>query len=96
MICCEDALSIELAKREQRAAHLQYFAQARILSVKLRRHVTVAHMLQNANQTARLIGALNYVLVVARLCAFVAMPDDFARDSVGPLQVLCKLGRKGA
>ena len=53
-------------------------------------------MLPNANQTARLIGALNYVLVVARLCAFVAMPDDFARDSVGSLQVLCKLGRKGA
>ena len=24
------------------------------------------------------------------------MPDDFARDSVGPLQVLSKLGRKGA
>ena len=96
MICCEDALSIELAKREQRAAHLQYFAQARVLGVELGRHVTIARVLQDIERAARLIGALNYVLVVARLCAFVAMPDDFARDSVGPLQVLCKLGRKGA
>ena len=96
MICHEDALCTELAKREERAAHLQYFAQARVLGVMLGRHVTVARMLQNANQTARLIGALHYVFVVAHLFAFVAMPGYFARDSVGPLQVLGRLGRKGA
>ena len=96
MICCEDALSIELAKREQRAAHLKYFVQARVLGVEFGRHVTIARVLQDTNQAARLIGTLDYVLVIARLRALMSVPDDFARDSVGPLQVLCELRREGA
>ena len=96
MICCEDALSIKLAKREYCAAHLQYFAQARVLGVELGRHVTIARVLQNTDQVARLIGTLDYVLVIARLRALMSVPDDFARNSVGPLQVLCELGREGA
>ena len=35
MICSEDASRVELAQSEERAADFQYFAQARVLGVKL-------------------------------------------------------------
>ena len=40
----EDALRIQLTQRQQRAAGLNDFAEARIISVELRRHVARVRM----------------------------------------------------
>ena len=95
MICGEDASRVELAQREESAADFQYFAQARVLGVKLRRRVAIACMLQDANQAAGLVGVLDYALIVTTFGALVSVPDDLSRDFVGPLQDFCKLGSEG-
>ena len=59
MIRGEDASRVELAKREESAADFQYFAQVRVLHVKLRRRVAIACVLQDANQAAGLVGVLD-------------------------------------
>ena len=92
VICGEDASRVELAQREKNAADFQYVAQARVLGVKLRRRVAIACVLQDANQAAGLVGMLDYALIVTTFGALVSVPDDHARDFVGPVQVLCKLG----
>ena len=86
----EDASRAELAQRKESAADFQYFAQARVLGVKLRRRVAIACVLQDANQAAGLVGVLDYALVITTFRAFVSVPDDLSRDFVGPLQVLCE------
>ena len=88
----EDASRAELAQRKESAADFQYFAQARVLGVKLRRRVAIAGMLQDANQAAGLVGVLDYALVVTTFGALVSVPDDLSRDFIrtttpGPLRV---------
>ena len=95
MIRGEDASRVELAQREEIAADFQYFAQARVLGVKLLRRVAIACVLQDANQAAGLVGVLDYALIVTTFGALVSVPDDLSRDFVGPLQVLCELGSEG-
>ena len=53
-------------------------------------------MLQYANDTARLINALNNAFIVATLSALVLVHNDFTRDSVKPFQVLGEFRRKCA
>ena len=85
MIRSEDASRVEIAQSEERAADFQYFAQARVLGVKLRRRVVSACVLQNANQTTGLVGVLDYALIVTTFGAVVTVPNDLSRDFVGPL-----------
>ena len=66
-------------------------AQARVLGVKLRRRVTIACVLQDANQAAGLVGVLDYEFVITTFSALVSVTNDLSRDFVGPLQVLCEL-----
>ena len=91
MIRGEDASRAELAQRTESAANFQYFAQARVLGVKLRRRVAIACVLQDANQAAGLVGVLDYALIITTFGALVSVPDDISRDFEGPLQVLCEL-----
>ena len=95
VICSEDASRVELAQCEERAADFKYFAQARVLGVKLRRRVAIACVLQVANQAAGLVGALDYAPIVTTFGALVSVPKDLSRDFIGPLQVLCELGSEG-
>ena len=91
MIRGEDVSRAKLAQRKESAADSQYFAKARVLGVKLRRRVAIACVLQDANHAARLVGMLDYALVVTTFGALVSVPDDLSRDFVGPLHVLCEL-----
>ena len=95
MIRSEDASRVELAQSEERAADFQYFAQARVLGVKLRRRAAIACVLQDANQAAGLVGVLDYALIVTTFGAFVSVPNDLSRDFVGQLQILYELGSEG-
>ena len=95
MIRTEDASRVELAQSEERAADFQYFAKARVLGVKPRRRVAIACVLQDVNQAAGLVGALDYAFIISAFGALVSVPNDLSRDFVGPLQVLCELGSKG-
>ena len=95
MIRSEDASHVELAQSEERAADFQYFAQARVLGVKLRRRVAIACVLRDANQTAGLVGAFDSAFIISAIGALVSVPNDLSRDFVGPLQVLCELGNEG-
>ena len=88
----EDASRAELTQREESAVDFQYFAQARVLGVKLRRRVAIACVLQDANQATGLVGVLDYAFVITTFSALVSVPNDLSRDFVGPLQVLCELG----
>ena len=54
----------------------------------------MARMLQYTTKVARLIGALNNVLIVAILSALVPVPDDLTRNFVGPFQVLGEFRRE--
>ena len=85
MIRSEDASRVELAQSEERAADFQYFAQARVLGVKLRRRVAIACVRQNANQAAGLVDALDYAFIIATFGALVSVPNDLSRDFVGLL-----------
>ena len=87
----EDTSRVELAHREESAADFNYFTQARVLGVKLRRRVAIACVRQDANQAAGLVGVLDYALIVTTFGALVSVPDDLSRDFVGPLQILCEL-----
>ena len=91
MIRGEDASRVELAQREKSAADFQYFAQARVLGVKLRRRVAIACVLQDANQATGLVGVFNYAFVITTFSALVSVPNDLSRYILGPLQVLCEL-----
>ena len=71
MIRSEDASRVELTQSEERAADFQYFAQARVLGVKLRRRVAIACVLQDANQATRLVGALDYAFIISAFGALV-------------------------
>ena len=71
MIRSEDASRVELTQSEERAADFQYFAQARVLGVKLRRRVAIACVLQDANQAAGLVGALDYAFIISAFGALV-------------------------
>ena len=95
VICSENASRVELAQSEERAADFQYFAQARVLGVKLRRRVAIACVLQDANQAAGLVDALDFAFIISAFGALVSVPNDLSRDFVGPLQVLCELGSVG-
>ena len=95
VIRSEDASRVALAQSEERAADFQYFAQARVLAVKLRRRVAIACVLQDANQAAGLVGALDYAFIISTFGALVSVHKDLSRDFVGPLQVFCELGSKG-
>ena len=90
MIRGEAASRVELVQREESAADFQFFAQARLLGVKLRRRVAIACVLQDANQAAGLVGVLDYALIVTTFGALVSVADNLSRDFVGPLQVLCE------
>ena len=92
MIRSEDASRVELAQSEERAADFQYFALARVVGVKLRRRVAIACVLQDTNQAAGLIGALDYAFIISTFSALISVPNDLSRDFVGLLQVLCELG----
>ena len=48
------------------------------------------------HKRAEIIRALDQTLVVAVLCAFMCMANDFTRDCVGPFEVLSELGSEGA
>ena len=77
MIRNEDASRVELAQSEKRVADFQYFAQARVLGVKLRRRVAIACVLQDANQAAELEGALNYAFMLSTFGAMCPCPIIF-------------------
>ena len=81
----EDASRVELAQREESAADFQYFAQTKVLGVKLRRRIAIAFVLQDANQAAGLVGVLDYAFVITTFSALVSLPNDLSRDFVGPL-----------
>ena len=91
MIRGEDASRVELAQHQESAADFQYFAQTKVLGVKLRRRIAIAFVLQDANQAAGLVCVFDYALIITTFSALVSLPDDLSRDFVGPLQVLCEL-----
>ena len=85
VIRSEDASRVELAQSEERAADFQYFAKARVLGVKLRRRFAIACVLQDADQAAGLVGALDYTFIISTYGALASVPNDLSRDFVGPL-----------